>query len=116
MQDTASNENRILAALGYPIWIVALIVLLGDMKRNPFMRTHAIQALGYNIALAVIAIGLGIVTSLPGMWRLAFLESFVYLGWFALALFYGYRAHQGQTFSIPVVSQFTARYSAEKSA
>ncbi len=110
MNDSGGQENRVLAALGYPIWIVALIVLLGDMKHNPFMRSHAVQALGYNIAWVVIAIGLGVITSFPGMWRLAFLEGFVYLAWFALGVFYGYRAYQGQMFAIPVVSQFTARY------
>lgn len=49
-----SNENRILAALGYPIWIVALVVMLTDMKKNPFMRLHAVQALGYTIAWVVV--------------------------------------------------------------
>ncbi len=110
VQAGTSSENRILAALGYPIWIIALIILLTDMKQNKFMRYHAVQALGYNIAWVVIMIALAIVTSLPGLWRLGFIESLAYLAWFILALYYGYSAYQGQTFSIPVVSSYTARY------
>lgn len=32
------------------------------------------------------------------------------LVWLVLALVYGYRAYQGQTFTIPVVSDLVARY------
>ena len=46
-----SSNDRLLAALGYPIWIVALIALLLDgPKDRPFTRYHAIQALGFNVA------------------------------------------------------------------
>jgi len=110
MAQSMGSENRLLAALGYPIWVVALIVLLTDLKQNPFMRLHAVQALGYTIAWVVVAIGLGILTSLPGLWTLGFLVPLGYLAWFVLALFYAYRAYQGETFRIPVVSDVTARY------
>ncbi len=111
MQESTSSENKILAALGYPIWIVALIVLVTDMKQNRFMRTHAIQALGYSIAWFVIFVGLSIISALPFLGLgLALLWPVLWLLWLAGALFYGYRAYQGQTFAIPVVSQFTARY------
>jgi uncharacterized membrane protein len=109
-----SNENRILAALGYPIWIIALVVLLTDMKKSPFMRLHAVQALGYAIAWVVIYIGLSIIMSLPGLglWRLYFLWPLLQLAWLIMAVYYAYQAYQGKTFSIPVVSQFTAQYAA----
>lgn len=111
---TVSNENRILAALGYPIWIIALVILLTDMKKNSFMRLHAVQALGYTIAWAVIYIGLSIIMSLPGLglWRLYFLAPLLQLAWLVIAIYYAYQAYQGQTFSIPIVSQFTAPYAA----
>lgn len=108
----ASDENRILAALGYPIWIVALVVLLTEMKKNRFMRLHAVQALGYAVAWVVIYFGLSIIASLPGLglWRLYFLWPFLRLAWLVLAVYYGYQAYQGRTFRIPVVSQFTEQY------
>ena len=111
MQEGKGNENRLVAALGYPIWVVAVVVLLTDMKQNRFMRAHAIQALGYAVAWVVIFIAFSILASVPFVgWGLWFLWPALYLGWFIIALFYAYRAYQGQTFSIPVVSQFTARY------
>lgn len=111
MEQSSSAENRILAALGYPIWPIALVILLTDMKKNSFMRLHAIQALGYTAAWVVIFIGLSILTSLPFLGlAFLFLWPLVYLAWFVIALYYAYQAYQGQTFSIPVVSQFTARY------
>src|SRR5579864_2769825 len=113
----ASNESRILAALGYPIWVVALVVLLTDMKKNRFMRLHAVQALGYTLAWVVIYFGLSIILSLPGLglWRLYFLWPLLRLAWLVIAVYYGYQAYQGQTFRTPIVSQFTDQYvSAEK--
>lgn len=115
MQETSGSENRLLAALGYPIWIVALIVLLTDMKQNRFMRTHAVQALGYTVAWVVVYVAFSIITALPFLgFGLALLWPFLYLAWFVLALYYAYRAYQGQVFAIPVVSQFTERYAQTK--
>lgn len=105
-----SQEDRVLAALGYPIWILAVVILITEMKQRPFMRAHAVQALGYNIAWVVIAIGLSVITGLPGLWRLAFLQPLVYLAWFGLGLVYGWRAYNGQTFDVPVVGPIAARY------
>jgi uncharacterized membrane protein len=111
MDQPASQENRTLAALGYPIWIVALIVLLTDLKQNRFMRVHAIQALGYTAAWVVIYIGLSILTSVPFLGlALLFLWPLLWFAWLVIALIYASRAYQGQMFSIPIVSQFTTRY------
>jgi len=105
-----SNENRILAALGYPIWIVALVVMLTDMKKNPFMRLHAVQALGYTIAWVVVYTALLIVIPAVGLWRLYFLWPLLRLAWLVGAVYYAYEAYQGRMFSIPIVSKFTAQY------
>lgn len=111
MAQPATQENRILAALCYPIWIVALIVLLTDLNQNRFMRVHAIQALGYTAAWVVIYIGVSILTAVPlvGL-AFLFLWPLMWLAWFVIALIYAYRAYRGEMFSIPIVSQFTTRY------
>lgn len=108
----SDGGNRILAALGYPIWIVALVVVLvPDMKKDRFLRLHAIQALGYTVAWVVVYIGLAILTSVPFVgFPFLFLWPLLYVAWFVIALVYAYRAYQGQVFSIPIVSQYTARY------
>lgn len=110
MQAGTSNENRLLAALGYPIWIVALVVLFTDMKNNRFMKLHAVQALGFNIAFwVVIYIAIGFVLGMFGFWTFGLIR-ILQLAWLVLAIWYAYQAYQGQTFSIPVVSQITDRY------
>lgn len=111
MQAGTGSENRLLAALGYPIWIVALIVLFTDMKNNRFMKLHAVQALGFNIAYWVIFyFALDFILSAIGLFSLYALVRLLQLAWLVLAIWYAYRAYQGQTFSIPVISQFTDRY------
>jgi hypothetical protein len=48
---TLENNDRILAALGYVIWLVALVVvLLDETKRKPLLKDHAVQALGFAVA------------------------------------------------------------------
>ena len=64
------QSDRVLAALAYPIWIVALIIVLTDMKKDPFMRHHGWLALFWAIAWVVIHFGWIIVASLPWSYRL----------------------------------------------
>ena len=48
----ATENDRIMAALSYPIPIVAIIILLAEeMKIRPFQRYHAVQALAANAIL-----------------------------------------------------------------
>lgn len=117
-QGKVSDENKLLAALGYPIGIIALVVLLTDMKQNKFMRYHAVQALGFIVAGLILLIGLGIVFSIiiavaPFLFPLAFLTPLVSLAWLVLSFFYAYRAYQGKMFAIPIVSTYTKKYAGE---
>ena len=105
-----SDQDRLLAGLGYPIWPIAIVVLLTDLKRSAFLRYHAIQSVGLGLGYVVVAIALAIITSMPGLWWLGMLTWWIGLVWLILALVYGYRAYQGQTFTIPVVSDLVARY------
>lgn len=119
---TTTAENRLLAALGYPIWIVALIVVLTDMKRDPFMRYHGWQALFWGIAWFVLWTGLtvvGIVLSFAPFLGLVvgFLASTVLvLAWLVLSVLYAVRAFQGQRFEIPFVTQYARKYMGEAEA
>ncbi len=111
VQASPTQENRLVAALGYPIWIVALVVLLTNLKDNRFMRVHALQALGFTVAWVIIYIALSIITSIPFVgWVLIFLWPVVWLAWLIFALYYAYRTYQGEVFSIPIVSDFTSKY------
>lgn len=110
-----SNENRLLAALGYPFGIIAIIVLVTDMKNNRFMKYHAVQALFFILAAIVLFIGASILLAIlgsisPGFIVLGFLYPLVSLAWFVLTIYYAVQAYNGKTFSIPVVGAYAAKY------
>ncbi len=49
-----TSDDRLWAALGYPVALVALLALLMDEKKErPFIRYHAVQALVLNAVLLV---------------------------------------------------------------
>ena len=55
-----NDQDKLMAALSYPIGIVAIIILLvEDMKKRPFQKYHAVQALAVNVILLVLSIVLG---------------------------------------------------------
>lgn len=56
-----SEEDRMLAGLGYPFWpVVPPLVLLSARREEPFVHFHALQALG----LGVVSSGGGLVLAL----------------------------------------------------
>ena len=110
-----SDENRLLAALGYPFGIIALIVLLTDMKKNHFMKYHAVQALLFILAAIVVfggaSILFGILASISLAFAfLGFLIPLASLAWFILTIFYAVQAYNGKMFSIPFVGAYAAKY------
>lgn len=62
-QPQITSDDQIWAALGYPIPIVALIVLLMEEKKNrPFLKFHAIQSIVLNIAIWILIVIFSTVT------------------------------------------------------
>jgi len=56
-----TSDDKLWSALGYPIALIAIIVLLMESKRaRPFIKFHAVQSLVLNIGLWVIMILLSI--------------------------------------------------------
>ena len=76
-QPQISSNDKLWAALGYPIPILPLIVLLSEEKKGvPFLRYHAVQSLMLNVAIWVISTIL-IVTvvgsiCVPVLWLITF--------------------------------------------
>ncbi|MGH2625145.1 MAG: DUF4870 domain-containing protein [Anaerolineales bacterium] len=110
-----SNENRLLAALGYPFGIIAIIVLLTDMKNNRFMKYHAVQALLFVVAAIVVFGGASILIGILAQISVAFaffgfLIPLAWLAWIVLTIYYAVQAYNGKMFSIPVVGTYAARY------
>ena len=94
-----TSDDKLWAALGYPIVLIAIIVLLMEEKKvRPFIKFHAIQSIAVNVAffiivtiLAVVTLGFGGICA-PVLWL-------VFLYW-------AYKAYQGEMFEIPVVTNF----------
>ena len=56
-----SSDDKLWAALGYPIFIIAIIMLLmEDKKKRPFIKFHAVQALAINVVVWVVGLILGV--------------------------------------------------------
>jgi uncharacterized membrane protein len=108
-----TSNDKLMAAISYPIPLVAIIILLvEDMRSRAFQKYHAVQALAANIALWIIIVGgscllsviLGALTAfLGGVGALC--GWLLFLLWF-ITLYWAYLAYQGQYFDIPVITDF----------
>jgi len=97
MSSDITSDDKLWAALGYPLFPVAIVMLLlEDKKKRPFIKFHAVQALALNVIYLVVAIILGFlfigVCADPILWLL--------LWWPAILCF------QGKYFNIPVIGNF----------
>jgi len=97
MSTDATSDDKLWAALGYPIALIAIIMLfMEDKKARPFIKYHAVQSIAANVVLFVVASILAITVvgavCAPVLWL-------VFLYW-------AYLAYQGQMFQIPVVTNF----------
>ena len=92
-----SSDDRLWAALGYPIPIIAIIVLLMEEKKNrPFIRFHAVQSIALNIALWVL------IFVLSATVILAVCAPFLWL----VTLWPAYDSYKGNYTEIPVITNF----------
>ena len=100
MSSEITSDDKLWAALGYPIFIIALIMLfMEDKKKRPFIKFHAVQSLAANVVLWVAATLISLVTF--GFGALCFPVVFLVLIWPAVL------AYQGKYFEIPVITKFT---------
>ncbi len=94
-----SSEDRLWAAIGYPIPIIALIVLFMDDKKSiPFLKFHAVQSLGFNVVLWAVIMLLVAVTLGIG----SLCAPFAWL----ITLWPAYDSYKGNYTEIPVLSNF----------
>jgi len=87
----ASSDDRLWAALGYIIPLIALIVLfMEDKKSRPYIKFNAVQSLVLTVILSILA------TVTCGFGAVLFL----------VMLWFAYQAYQGQDVKVPVISDF----------
>ena len=102
-QDIDDND-RLMAALAYLLWFLgsAIILLSADMRARPYLRYHAMQALGLSTVLSVgsfVVLVMSFVFCCIGLLLLIPL---------AITLYYAYEAYQAKYFRIPVITNVMA--------
>jgi uncharacterized membrane protein len=99
MNPDVTSDDKLWAALGYPIFIIAIIMLfMEDKKNRPFIKFHAVQSLALNLVAWVITIIVSAVTF--GIGAICAPVVFLLLIWPAVL------AYQGKYFEVPVVTKF----------
>lgn len=94
-----TNDDKLWAALGYPIPILPIIALLMEEKKDrQFVRFHAVQSLVLNVALWVLIVIVSTVTLGIG----AICAPLIWL----VTLWPAYDSYQGNFTEIPVITNF----------
>ena len=101
-----TDNDKLMAAISYPIPLVAIIILLAeDMKNRPFQKFHAVQAIAANIVLWVLIVLLGCVLGAITVFIGGLCGTLSILIWF-VTLYWAYEAYQGKYFEIPWLTEF----------
>lgn len=101
-----TENDKLMAALSYPIPLVALIILIAEeMKARPFQKYHAVQALAVNIVLWGGIILLGCILGALSLFIGGLCGMVPILLWL-VTLYWGYEAYQGKVFEIPWLTAF----------
>jgi uncharacterized membrane protein len=86
-----SQDDKLWAALGYIIPLIALVVLfMEDKKNRPYVKFNAVQSLVGTVVLSILS------TVTCGFGAVLFL----------IMLYWAYQAYQGQDVRIPFISDF----------
>jgi uncharacterized membrane protein len=95
-----TSDDKLWAALSYvfaPL-IGIIVLLMEDKKARPFIKFHAVQSIAVSIAYWIVVVIFTTVT-------LGFGGLCAPLLWLVF-LYWAYKAYQGETFDIPVVTNF----------
>jgi len=99
MHGEVNDNDRLMAALCYPVSIVTVVILLSEsMLSRPFQKYHAVQALAVNVAL-------GLVLTICAFATLGFGACLILLAFIQL-LCWAYKAYQGERLVLPLVTDF----------
>jgi uncharacterized membrane protein len=103
---TAGIEENVAGLLCYVLgWLTGLIFLLID--KRPFVKFHAVQSIGLNIAIVAVYFAVAIVFFMLHFMHLGVLALAIYpllgFGIFALWIFMMYKAYQHEKFMLPII-------------
>ncbi len=109
MNTDITSDDKLWAALGYPIFIIALIMLFVEGKKDrPFIKFHAVQALAVNVGVWAVEIILAILSAILAAVTFGIggvISCIAPLVWLVL-IWPAVLAYQGKLFEVPVVTKF----------
>ena len=106
-----TNEERVLAAACYPLWPLALLLLLLPSGHSKFVRYHVLQSLGVN-ALGVALYGAySLAAALPVIgWQSNFALPFLVPLWMLGDLYLAVRAAYGESPRVPFAGDVASKH------
>ena len=118
-------DGNIAAAIGYPIGIIALILIFIE-KDNKFVRFHAIQSLLWGLLVTIAIILIAIVGTIIALvagaasgtlgWIIGVIVMLLYLVCLVAALggmiYAAIKAYGNERFKLPIVGNFAEKWSA----
>ncbi|MFP3950497.1 MAG: DUF4870 domain-containing protein [Candidatus Micrarchaeia archaeon] len=117
VETSGGNESNLLAAVGYIIGIIAIIMYLVK-KEDKFLRFHSMQSILLWVGAFVVAIVLWIISAVVGMIPVigaigcvfGFLGLAVWLVAFVAALYCAYKAFEGEKYGLPYIGPMARKY------
>lgn len=114
----AGMAPNVAAVLTYVLGFITGIIflVLEPYKNDRFVRFHAFQSIGFNVAVIVFWIVWGVVSGILAfgplgfMWTiLSLLWMIIWLGMILYWLFLMYKAYNNERYMIPVIGEFAAK-------
>ena len=103
---TVSLETRALLGLGYPLWPLAALAMLGP-RRSVEVRRQAAQALGFNFGCFGMYFGLNALTHIPLLGISAWpLLAVLFPVWLVASVIYGIKVWNGDEVRVPLISEW----------
>jgi uncharacterized membrane protein len=113
IDEQTTPEDRLLSALCYPLWPIALIVLFLQSKRSKFLRFNVVQSLGVNALGVLLYVMYAAAQHIPVIgWQSAIVLPFAMPIWFFIDLFLGVKAYGGQTTHVPIAADIATKFAA----
>ena len=101
-----TSDDKLWAALGYPIAPLALVMLfMEDKKKRAFIKYHAVQSLALSVVLFVVSLVLGCILGLLTILIGGLGAGIVSLVWF-VTLWPAYEAYNGKYLVLPFITDF----------
>lgn len=113
LEDAPTPEDRLLSALCYPLWPIALIVLFLRSQRSKFLRFNVVQSLAVNALGVLLYLIYAAAQNIPVVgWQSALVLPFAMPIWFFVDLYLAVKAYGGQVTKVPIAADVASKYAA----